>query len=76
MFLLGLVVGSLADMFPRRHLLVIAQGTTTLVGVGMAGLLLTGATIEYWYAYVASFISGAAWTMDFSARRSLFSETF
>ncbi len=75
MFLLGLAAGTLADRIPKRRLLLSAQTLTASVAAALAILLLTGG-VPFWYAYIAIFISGIAWTTDFSSRRSLLSEWY
>ena len=75
MFLLGLFAGTLADRLPRKHLLLAAQSLNAGTALTMALLLATG-DIQFWYAYVAVFMTGSAWAVDFSARRALVSEIF
>ena len=75
MFLLGLFAGTLADRFPRKYLLLAAQSLNAGAALTMA-LLLAAGDIPFWYAYVAVFMTGSAWAIDFSARRALVSEVF
>ena len=75
MFLLGLVVGGLADRFPKKYLLLAAQSVNACAATTMAILLARG-NVEFWYAYIVVFITGCAWSADFSSRRALVSEVF
>lgn len=75
MFLLGLVIGGLADRLPKLRLIATAQLLNT-AAAGTVLLLLVTDSMQYWYAYVAVFFTGVAWTTDFSCRRLLFSELF
>jgi predicted MFS family arabinose efflux permease len=67
---LGLVVGALADIFDRKHILVFSLLVMALVSVTMAGL--TAAHMAgYAAAAAATMFSGAFWTIDMPARRHL-----
>ena len=75
MLLLGLVTGSFADRFPKKQLMVVSQ----VINLGVASsmtLLIFADVVEPWHVYVAGFIMGTAWTVDFSARRAFYSELF
>ncbi len=75
MFLLGLAAGSIADRFSRKYVMVSIQGVNLSVTAGMLALLLFG-EVAPWHAYLATFLMGSAWAVDFSARRVYFSEIF
>ncbi len=75
MFLLGLLIGGLADRLPKVRLLAAAQLLNTAVA-GAVLLLLAMDSMQFWYAYVAVFLTGVAWTTDFSCRLLLFSDLF
>ena len=75
MFLLGLVAGSLADRFSKVGILVGVQGLNLIVSCSVLALLISG-NMEGWHVYLAIFLTGTGWTLDFAARRSYYSELF
>jgi predicted MFS family arabinose efflux permease len=75
MFLLGLVAGSLADRFSKVGILLGVQGLNLIVGCSALALLISG-NMEVWHVYLAIFLTGTGWTLDFAARRSYYSELF
>jgi MFS family permease len=75
MFLLGLVAGSVADRFVKKRVMQATQITNLVVVVGML-LIISLGSIQPWHVFVASFVTGSAWTVDFAARRSYFAELF
>lgn len=75
MFLVGLVAGSLADRFSKIGVLVGVQLLNLMVGFSMLALLVSG-NIEVWHTYLAIFLTGTGWTLDFAARRSYYSGLF
>ena len=75
MLLLGLVAGSLADRFPRTRVMLAAQAINLVSTTAMMTLIVTG-RIEAWHTFVAIFITGTGFTLDFSARRSFYAEIF
>ena len=75
MFLLGLAAGSISDRFSRKYVMLSIQVVNLSVTAGMLALLLFG-EIAPWHAYLATFLMGSAWAVDFSARRVYFSEIF
>ena len=75
MFLLGLVAGSLSDRFPRKYVMIATQIVNVAV-VGWMLAVLVGGDVEPWHAYLATFLTGSAWAVDFSARRAYFAEIF
>jgi len=75
MFLVGLLAGSLADRFSKIGVLVGVQLLNLMVGFSMLALLVSG-NIEVWHTYLAIFLTGTGWTLDFAARRSYYSGLF
>ena len=75
MFLLGLVAGSLADRFSKLGVMLGVQVVNLIVGGSVLAILISG-DIELWHVYLAIFITGTGWTLDFAARRSYYSELF
>ncbi len=75
MFLLGLVAGSVSDRFPRKYVMISTQIVNVVVVGGMFAVLV-GGDVEPWHAYLATFLTGSAWAVDFSARRAYFAEIF
>ena len=75
MFLLGLVAGSVSDRFPRKYVMISTQIVNVIVVGGMLAVLVRG-DVEPWHAYLATFLTGSAWAVDFSARRAYFAEIF
>ncbi len=75
MLLLGMVAGSLADRFSKKFLM----GVSQLVNLAVAGVLTVLVfidAIEAWHIFPAMFITGVAWTVEFSSRRAFYSELF
>jgi predicted MFS family arabinose efflux permease len=75
MFLFGLVAGSLADRFSKVGVLVGVQVLNVTIAFLVLALLTFG-NIQVWHIYVAIFLTGSGWTLDFAARRSYYSELF
>jgi len=75
MLSLGLVAGSLADRFCKVRVLLGVQGLNLIVGCPVLALLISG-NMEVWHVYLAIFLTGTGWTLDFAARRSYYSELF
>ena len=75
MFLLGLVTGGLADRYPKKWVMVGAHTVNLMVSFSMMLVIFAGA-VQPWHVFVYMFITGTAWTVDYSARRSYFSEIF
>ena len=75
MFVLGLVAGELADRFPKKRLLVIAQ-MLNVTGASTMLLLVVMGWVAPWHVYVCTFLIGMAMTTDFPARRGYFAEIF
>ena len=51
------------------------QIVNVVVVGGMFAVLVRG-DVEPWHAYLATFLTGSAWAVDFSARRAYFAEIF
>ena len=75
MFLLGLIAGSVSDRFPRKYVMISTQFVNLGVTAGMLAVLVFG-QIAPWHAFLATFLTGCAWAVDFSARRAYFAEIF
>ncbi len=75
MFMLGLVAGSLADRFAKKRVMQATQ-ITNLIVVAMMLYVISSGSVAPWHAFAASFVTGCAWTVDFSARRSYLGELF
>ena len=75
MFLLGMSSGSIADRSEKLRLLKLVQAINIIVVVSVVLLLVTD-RFEFWHAYIATFLSGTLWTLDFAARRAYYSELF
>ena len=75
MFLLGLIAGSVADRFSKKRLMLITQ-MINLTVVGAMFLVIARGHVQAWHAFLATFTMGAAWTLDFAARRSYFADLF
>ena len=75
MFLLGLIAGSVSDRFPRKYVMISTQVVNLGVTAGMLAVLVFG-QVEPWHAFLATFLTGCAWAVDFSARRAYFAEIF
>lgn len=67
---LGLLLGSLADSFERKAMLLLALASMLMTCLAMAAL--TGLGIEgYGAILAATFVSGIFWTIDMPVRRRL-----
>ena len=73
MLLLGLVGGSLADKFHKKQIL-IANQLLVMSVLSCTLFLIMGNSIQPWHAFLGCFLNGVAFTLDFSARRALFSD--
>ena len=81
MLMLGLVAGSLADRFPKKPLMVVFHAINLGVLASMTALVFAdsdppGDVLQEWHVFLAAFIGGTAFTVDFSARRAFYSELF
>ena len=75
MFLFGLVAGSVADRLAKKRVMQATQVSNMIVVAAMLAVVSAG-DVQPWHAFAASFVTGSAWTVDFSARRSYFGELF
>ncbi|GAB0116381.1 MFS transporter [Acidisoma sp. 7E03] len=66
-------IGSAADRFDRRHLLILTQAAMGLLSFVFGLLILSGA-VRLWQAYGFAFLSGCAAAFDAPARQSFVSE--
>ena len=75
MLLFGMVAGSLADRFSKMLLMRGFQLVNLAIAAVLTLLVFIDA-IEAWHIFPAMFITGVAWTVDFSSRRSFYSDLF
>ena len=75
MLLLGMVAGSLADRFSKMLLMRGFQLVNLAIAAVLTLLVFIDA-IAAWHIFPAMFITGVAWTVDFSSRRSFYSDLF
>lgn len=73
MFLLGLVTGSLADRYPKKRML-IASHTLGVTASAILAIIIVAGIIQPWHTFIYMFLTGTAWTIDWTARRSYFSD--
>ena len=67
---LSLVGGVLADRLNRQRLYAATQTVNFLAALAMTVILMTG-SVQVWHAYLAVFVVGTSWALDFPSRRSL-----
>jgi MFS family permease len=75
MFLLGLAAGSISDEFAKKPILIALQVGNLLVSLVLMLVLIFG-SIHAWHAFAATFLTGVAWAVDFSVRRTYFATIF
>jgi MFS family permease len=75
MFIFGLTAGGLSDRFSRPRLMAVGQASNLVVAAAMVVLLTTGHA-QYWHAYLAIFITGTTWALDYASRRALLGDIF
>jgi predicted MFS family arabinose efflux permease len=75
MFIFGLTAGGLSDRFSRPRLMAIGQAFNLATAAAMVILLSTGHA-QYWHAYVAIFVTGTTWAIDYASRRALLGDIF
>lgn len=68
--LIGFVSGPIIDRFGRRKIILAAQVANVLIYTITACLLWTG-QLALWHLIVGSLVMGAAWSLDWPARRAL-----
>lgn len=74
-FLLGLMAGALADRYPKKWVITSAHTVNLTASLVMMVVLFAG-RVQPWHVFVYIFIAGTAWTADWSARQSYYSEIF
>lgn len=71
LFFLSSVAGALADRWPKRKLLLWAQGSMMVVSLTVA-LLVASDRIQVWHIMVAATLIGTAFAVDLPTRQSYF----
>jgi MFS family permease len=71
LFLFSSVAGALADRFPKKRLLLLAQSFMMLVSVSVATLVASG-QIQVWHLMVSASLIGIAFAVDLPARQSFY----
>lgn len=71
--LLTPLAGTLADKFPKRRIMLIAQGMLFIDIVILAALTLTH-NVQLWHVFVLAFLDGVAGAFDGPARQSIVTE--
>ena len=75
MFFFGILAGTIADRFPKQHVILTGQLVGLTVVSIMLFLLLTN-QILLWHVYIGVLVTGTAKVIDFAARRAYFAELF
>ena len=75
MLIFGLTAGGLSDRFSRPRLMAIGQASNLVAAAAMVILLSTGYA-QYWHAFVAIFVTGTTWALDYASRRALLGDIF
>lgn len=70
LLLFGSFGGSVADRFGRRTVIVAAQSVAFVVYLSLAVLMFSG-RLMLWHLFVAAFLLGTAWSVDWPSRRAL-----
>ena len=70
MLFVGLLSGVLADRFNRVTLVRITQMTSLAAAAAMLAILIAGEE-QYWHAYAAIMVIGAAWALELPTRRAM-----
>ena len=71
--LLSAYAGVLADRFPRRAILIVAQLSMGLTAAALGILAVTG-TVQTWHVYLLAFLFGTASAFDVPARQAFVNE--
>lgn len=71
LFVFASVAGAMADRFPKRRLLLLAQAAMMLVSLSVAILVLSG-NIRVWHLMVSSLLIGTAFAVDLPTRQSFY----
>ncbi len=66
----GFISGQIIDRFGRRKIILTAQSCNTLI-YGITALLLWLGQLALWHLIIGALIAGAAWSLDWPARRAL-----
>jgi MFS family permease len=75
MFFFSFIAGGLADRFPKKRVMIGSQTMSLVASSSMTYILLTD-QIQYWYAYLYMIVMGIIFSLDWSTRRSYYSEIF
>ena len=70
MVLFGLGMGAVVDRASKQRLVGLAH-TIVLTSIAALGTVIAAGVVAPWHIYVAVFVSGIGFTIDFSARRTL-----
>ena len=70
MLFVGLLSGVLADRFNRVTLVRTTQTVSLAAAVSMSAILIAGEE-QYWHAYAAIMVVGAAWALETPARKAM-----
>lgn len=73
MLFFGLYGGVLADRYPKRRLLVLAQSTSGALSAVLGILALTG-TVQAWHIFLVAFLLGFVTVVDVPSRQSFVNE--
>ena len=73
LLILAFIAGALADRFPKRRLMIVAQFGLMLPALGLAALVGSG-VIQYWHVAVLAAVIGIFNSLDMPARQSLVTE--
>lgn len=71
--LLTPIAGSLADRFPKRRIMLIANTVLLADIIALATLTLTG-TVQLWHVFLLAFLDGVAGAFDGPCRQSIVSD--
>lgn len=69
MFLLGMVTGSLADRYPKKQMMMASHALGVAASAVLTVIIFAG-LIQPWHTVVYMFLTGTAWAIDWTARRS------
>lgn len=70
-FVFGLLAGAIADRVDRRRLLLLTQGGSALMALGL-GLVVATGQVEVWHIYAVSVVNSTLLTFDAPARRAMY----
>ncbi|WP_225845419.1 MFS transporter [Streptomyces sp. HPF1205] len=69
MLLFGLYGGVIADRYPKRQILLCTQSALGVLGLGLAGLTLSG-VVQVWHVYAVAFLLGVVTVVDNPTRQT------